>query len=230
LIDDPTREPAAYRHVLNPLGIGPGCVDTGADWVLLNRVPAPELWQIGDSSVWAGVAGWVAHLHRALAGADLGAVPVVVHDAALYSAWRERAARAGTPPVVLGAHERATARLLALPRTVIHGDLYPSNLLVEAGPPLRVWPVDWELIGTGPAVLDLAALTSGSWAPPQRAAMVDAYRAAAGVAPGRPWDLALAAARLHLCIQWLGSPAGWTPPPDHSHDWMAEATQLAGQL
>jgi thiamine kinase-like enzyme len=134
--------------------------------------------------------------------------------------------------VVLAAHDRATERLLALPSVVIHGDLYPSNLLVDTGPPLVVWPVDWELIGRGPAVLDLASLVSG-WVPGVRDAMVGAYVEAAGY-PAWPnassFEEALDAARLHLCVQWLGAPATWAPPSSHAHDWMAEAQELATRV
>jgi hypothetical protein len=229
-LHDPTREPAAYREVLAPLGIGPRCLATGDDWVLLERVEAPALWQIGDLSVWVEVARWVAGLHRRLAATDTAEVPLVSHDGALFRAWRERAARAGAPPVVLAAHDRASRRLLTLPSVPIHGDLYPSNLLVETGPPLRVWPVDWELLGRGPAVLDLAALVSG-WAPTARETMVRAYREGAGD-PVWPcsWDEALDAARLHVCVQWLGAPASWVPPSAHAHDWLGEARHLAGEL
>jgi Phosphotransferase enzyme family len=230
LLDDPTREPAAYRDVLAPLGIGPRCLATGDDWVLLERVASPVLWQIGALTVWVEVASWVARLHRQLAAVDLAGVPLVTHDAALYRAWRERAERAGSPAIVLEAHERATEQLLALPCTVIHGDLYPSNLLVDPGPPLRVWPVDWELIGCGPAVLDVAALTSGAWTAEQRSAMVDAFTWSTGTGTTSQFAAALDAARLHLCIQWLGTPPDWTPPPDHAHDWLTEALELAVAL
>jgi len=40
----------------------------------------------------------------------------------------------------------------------------------------------------------------------------------------------LAAARLYVCVQWLGRPAAWTPPEQHRHDWRAEALELAESL
>ena len=56
----------------------------------------------------------------------------------------------------------STERLLALPVGFIHGELYPSNVLVgeRTG---RICAVDWEMAGIGPLLLDLAALTSGAW-------------------------------------------------------------------
>jgi len=246
-VHDPRREPAAYRELLCRLAIGPHCAASGDDWIVIERLPGVELWQIGDPDVWVRVAARVADMHRRLAVALLPGhvgrgparrdgpshadrVPLLVHDARLFAAWRRRAAAAGAPPVVLAAHRRASARLAALPPTVLHGELYPSNVLVRTvGFRLDVWPVDWELAGLGPAVLDVAALTAGGWPEPQRDAMARAYFEAAGGAPGS-WDgfrADLGAARLHLCVQWLGWAPGWNPPAEHAHDWLGEALELA---
>ncbi|HEX8770232.1 MAG TPA: aminoglycoside phosphotransferase family protein [Acidimicrobiales bacterium] len=232
LVHDPRREPLAYRALLTPTGVGPKCHGSGDDWLLLERIDAPVLWQVGDARVWIAVAAWVAGMHRRLAAHDVSGVPLVVHDAALFTAWRERAAGAGVPARVLVAHERASSRLLELPATVIHGDLYASNVLVRSGgtPDVEVWPVDWELAGIGPAVLDVAALTAGSGlAPETRWAMARAYFDASGQ-PGRAWETWVAdldAARLHQCVQWLGWAPSWTPPVEHRHDWLSQAIELA---
>ena len=50
----------------------------------------------------------------------------------------------------------------------------PSNVLVEV-PTGRVCPVDWEMAGIGPLLLDLAALTSASWSPRERREIAAAY-------------------------------------------------------
>jgi hypothetical protein len=246
-VHDPRREPAVYRELLRPLAIGPHCAASGDDWIVIERVPGVELWQIGEPDVWVRVAARIGYLHRRLAVALLPGhvgrgtvrkagpshadrVPLLVHDSRLFAAWRERAAVAGAPPAVLDAHRRATERLVAIPTTVLHGELYPSNILVRTvGFRLDVWPVDWELAGIGPAVLDLAALTAGGWAEPQREAMARAYFDASG-RPSESWDAFradLAAARLHLCVQWLAWAPGWIPPAEHAHDWLGEALELA---
>lgn len=48
------------------------------------------------------------------------------------------------------------------PRALIHGELYPQNVLINEDGPVVI---DWESAGIGPGVLDLAVLTQGSWDP-----------------------------------------------------------------
>ena len=244
-VHDPAREPAVYRALLTPLGIGARCHASGPDWVEVERVPGVELWQVGDVATWVAVAAWTAGLHArltaaaALAGAagpagpgNDGGVPLLAHDAALAARWRARAAGAGVPAVVLDAHRRAAERLSRSAPVVIHGDLYAANVLVRAqAGRVEVYPVDWELAGRGPAVLDVAALTAGRWPAAARQAMARAYFDAAGRPGGswEEWSADLDAARLLVCVQWLGWAPGWTPPAEHRHDWLGEALQLAAR-
>jgi aminoglycoside phosphotransferase (APT) family kinase protein len=160
----------------------------------------------------------------------------VHRDEAALRQWLPRAV-AAAPPGALDAvavvWERSVARLAAWPVTFVHGEFYPSNILVADGDGLDVRPVDWEMAGVGPGVLDLAALVAGSWEAQEREAMVRAYHAALPAA-GRPsWPElteALTHARLNVAVQWLGWLPGWTPPDDHAHDWLAEAQVLAAEL
>ncbi len=63
---------------------------------------------------------------------------------------------------------------------MIHGELYPSNVLVSPDRErLRICPIDWETTSIGPIAIDLAALTTG-WPRPARRALVAAYAMAAG--------------------------------------------------
>ncbi len=84
------------------------------------------------------------------------------YDRAHYRRWIDRArsfaGAPGQPPARLRSiewltprYEAASEELLALPRTVIHGEFYASNVLV-AGDPAdpRVAPVDWELAASAP--------------------------------------------------------------------------------
>lgn len=86
------------------------------------------------------------------------------------------------------------------PQTIIHGELYPQNvILTETGPVV----LDWESAGWGPGVLDLAVLTQGSWDPDLVAECEDAYRNNAGLPDGRTFPHSLAAARVFAAVQLL---------------------------
>jgi hypothetical protein len=233
-VHDPRREPAVYRELLGPCRIGPRCFDSGDDWLDLELLDVDVLWQVGEGAIWVAVASWVAEMHRRLRAVDVRALPLVVHDAALFAKWGARAAAARVDPVVLSAHARATERLCQLPVGPLHGDLYASNVMVRSTPSgVEVWPVDWELAGVGPTVLDVVAITAGSGIDAAtRSAMLRAYFLAAASPPGEweRWLEDLDAARLHQCVQWLAWAPGWTPPPQHRQDWAAQAHELAARL
>jgi aminoglycoside phosphotransferase (APT) family kinase protein len=133
-------------------------------------------------------------------------------------------------------HERALVDALASGSSLIHGEFYASNVLVEAtAAGCAVHPVDWEMAGLGPPLLDLAALISGRWGSDDRLAMTMAYREgvqAAGVCRStlQEFKRSLAACRLLMAVQWLGWAAAWPAPEDHRNDWLAEAERCAEEL
>lgn len=218
-LHDPSREIETYRRILSTTS-GGTAVFYGAEGprLLLENVGGKALWQIGELDVWCSVARSVASLHRELAGHTDDSW-LVRYTADFYQLWLERAvAFAGPLPAVMSCHDDVVERLLTLPQSVIHGELYPSNIIVS-GP--RVCPVDWELAGAGPALLDLAALTTG-WVGNDLDAMVAAY----GIVD--PDDLDCC--RLHLALRWLGWSREWYPPAAHAHDWRAEAVGAAERL
>jgi aminoglycoside phosphotransferase (APT) family kinase protein len=228
-LHEPLRELLALREILAPAGVGPQLIAGDATWLLLEHVSGVELWQVGDGAVWESVAAWLGDFHAAFVGRSdelRAANPhLLVHTASWYERWRDRAVErlqdAADPRAaeVLLALKRYDAQALALlPQTLIHGELYPSNVLVD---PPRVCPVDWEMAAIGPGVIDLAALCGG-WE------TVAAARLTAAYGPVDASDLARAC--LHLALQWLGWSAGWKPPPEHSHDWLGEALALVREL
>jgi hypothetical protein len=221
---DPAREIAAYDLLPDALDAPRrlGAVhDDGRAWLFLELAAGAPLWQAADLGAWKATARWLARLHAT----PLPNSPHLLrHDAALARRWLDRALAlrpelADAAPAARAAIERLGRR----PAVLLHGELYPSNVLVGPGPRVRV--VDWATIGAGPAALDLAALTAGAWDPGERARVVAAYRTAAGTSA--PDDAALAAARLVVALQWVGWSASWTPPPEHRHDWLGEALELA---
>jgi len=253
-LHDPKREPAVYGRLLPQAPPGaPRCfaalVEPERHWLFLERVEGRELCQVGERDLWEQAARWLARFHTAMAP-DLDryrtAGRLIDHDAAFYRRWMERAERfaperadgsAASVAWMRERHEQVVEALCAMPRTVLHGELYASNVLVasdsEHSPvgrksAARVAPVDWELAAAGSGLSDLAALVSGLLGE-DRNAIAAAYAAESGTPPFDTRDLDLA--RLQVAIQWLGwAPPEWEPPEEHRHDWLAEAVELAEEL
>jgi aminoglycoside/choline kinase family phosphotransferase len=226
---DPRRELAAYRSVLGPAEVdAPACVSietpSGRAWLVLERLDGVPLWQIGELAAWEEAARWLARLHTRPVAAAAG---LLAYDAAHL---RRRFELAADLPRAASIGARVAERLAALPQQLIHGEFTPSNVLVErAGGRTRVRAVDWETCGVGPGVLDLAALTAGSWAEHDRRRVELAYAEACPPAL-RPEPDDVEYARLLLAAQWLGWSPGWTPPADHARDWRAEALASIARL
>ncbi len=256
-----TREIAIYRTVLADAALGTAtCYGAVRDnrnaryWLFLERVPGVPLYAVGDFAVWQQAARWLATLHGRFAArvqtlARGHGVPLMYYDATYYRRWMRRAgprilAAADAQPAadaarlrhLVGTYERVVAALVALPPTLLHGECYASNVLVDvhdAG--VRVCPVDWEMAAIGPAYVDLAALIAGSWTEGEKSALAHAYRDAARRSGGITDDEAtfrrsLAYCRLHIAVQWLGWSSDWVPPQEHAYDWIGEIVRLTDLL
>jgi Phosphotransferase enzyme family len=219
-VDDPLREIGVYRDVLAPAGIGPALHAYGADWIIVELVDGVELWQVRAVEGWEAVATWLGHHHRRFLGrtAELHAAGLFVLDGSVLVSWVDRAAphlRGWLDPAACRA---SLAELSSAAPTLVHGEFYPSNILVAGD---RVVPVDWETAAIGPGVLDLAALITG-WDSGVQKRLIEAY--------GDVDTVALDRARLALALRWIGWQPGWTPPVEHRHDWRGEAIALAERL
>jgi hypothetical protein len=214
------REIEAYG-LLEGRDLGtPRCYASGRWWLVVEKVPGVELWQRGDLEAWKATASWAAALHETFAADLIEPTTLLRHNEGFYRALVQRArAQVGSELKPLAAAvEHAIGRLTRLPTTLIHGELYPSNVLIAER---RVAVVDWEMAALGPGVIDLAALLTG-WEPSAQKELIRAY--------GAP-DLAdVAAAQLLLAYQWLGWGDGWEAPAEHRRDWLAEARDAAEQL
>ena len=204
--------------------------------LLLENVDATPLWQVDDLNVWSAVARWLGRFHRRfgrLDDAEERAATLVRYDRAFFRLWLERA-RSFAPRSsinrIAAAHQTVVDRLAAEPQTLVHGELYPSNVLVAAKPNgIRVCPVDWETAGLGPGALDLAALATG-WAESAANALVEAYRDETDRVDQAAFAETLRCCRLHLAVRWLGWSDTWSPPAEHRHDWLEEALALADEI
>ena len=222
-LHDPVRELEAYR-ALESKGLGsPDVVAYGEDWILLEKVPGVELYQVGELETWRAAARWLARLHALFADQHPPSPHLLRYDAGFYRLWPRRALEHGVREVepIAARYEEVVECLQGLPSTFIHGEFYASNVLVVDGG-RRVAPVDWEMAGVGPGLIDLAALTTGGWRAEEQEAIAAAYG---------PHDAgALDCCRLHLALQWLGWSGDWEPPAEHAHDWLGEAVRAAERL
>jgi hypothetical protein len=256
---EPSREIEVYRRVLPPHDLGTAaCYGSVADCkrdcygILLERVSGLNLAFVGEIEIWQAAARWLARLHDRFARSTEQAAPtthLLMHDRQLFAAWIDRAVRFCRLAEIdsralevrrlerLGEqYDGVLARLAELPQSLIHGEFFPSNVLVDdrESPP-RICPIDWELAGIGPRWLDLAALMAGNWRDDERESMQRAYYEACD-SRGRPaidyqqFLTGVDLCRLHLAVQMLGWSATWRPSPAHANDWLSEAVTLADQL
>jgi hypothetical protein len=250
-VHDPLREIEVYRSILAHAELETAtCYGTVADkelnrfWIFLEQVPGLRLNKMGEFEVWQQVAGWLARMHNRLAGQVMqgnGAHYLLRYDDGFYRRWLQRALGFAPPELhrdierIAAGYEPVVKRLLTLPVTIIHGEFFPFNVLVQKVPtcPLRVCVIDWETAAVGPALMDLAALTAGKWSEDKKNALALAYYAA--LPPDDPYFLspdtfssALDACRLHMCIQWLGWSVPWAQR--HGKKWLAEALPVAERL
>jgi hypothetical protein len=256
---NPRREIATYRTILSPQGIRTATcygavVDAraGRFWLFLERIPGLRLNHVGRFTIWQQVGRQLAAMHNLFAGASnlqrqAKVAQLLKYDRAFYWEWMHRArkfvrgANSGVPKQaqrdldrLAARYDEVVERLVALPVTFIHGEFYPSNVIVERTKgSLRLCPVDWELAAVGPGLMDLAALTAGNWTDEKKGAMAWAYYNTLTPAADRLPDSFLAAldlCRLHLAIQMLGWSPNWKPPPEYARNWLEEALRIVERL
>lgn len=251
-LHDPMREIEVYRQVLphaphgTPIHYG-HIINPAGSMIFLERIDGVELRDAATFSMWELAAQWIARFHRSFVTIDLTTLAqcskLLVYDESFYWRWLERAQRfAPNRPMrrvldrIARGYGRVVSRLTGLPPTVIHGEFYPSNILVRhTDNEVHVGPVDWEMAALGPGFIDLAALATG-WNTRAQRALMRAYREATsdGLTHGsripssflKDFD----SCRLHLALRMIGWSATWTPPPHHARDWLTEADVLADRL
>jgi hypothetical protein len=249
----PLREIRTYQEILARDRLGTahyyGAVVRPAEdlyWLFLEKVPGVRLSQAGDASAWLQAARWLARLHSRFSRESRTlsrSAPLLRYDAAFYRLWVDRVERfqsvgleRAVQDSLVNTYGQAIDRLTRLPSTLIHGEYYASNILVqEAREGCRICPVDWEMAAVGPGLIDLAALSSGAWSDRERTEMAAAYHDALLCEgwPRLPFEdllLALDDCRLHLAIRWLGWAADWSPPPENARDWLGEAIGLGEKM
>lgn len=222
-------------------------------WLFLEKVQGTPLYEVA-LPVWQHVARWLATMHgyfvrqpdlRALAAAG----HLLHYDRDFYWRWPRRAQHflhqqaPSLPTTALAQFDRLVVRyehvieqLLLLPQTLIHGEFYASNVLVqETTSGLRVCPVDWEMAALGPGLLDLAALVAGQWSEAEKDDLALSYFDEFTSTANQPLNKetflsALDCCRLHIACQWLGWSGEWSAPAHQAQNWLAEALRVAERV
>ena len=208
--------------------------------------PAGEVWlaigylkgarclnDIRDRKVWEHAAAWAGHFHAEHEACDQprGMSFLISYDASYFSGWAQRTAEnaAAMYPDLAWVGElcrRAGPALLGLlesPRTVIHGEYYPRNILVNDG---IIYPVDWESAAFARGEIDLATLTDRC--DPDTVLHCDAAYRFARWPQGAPSDFTrvLDLARLYVNLRWLGAEPG---PKSRRRFWRYEEVRALGE-
>jgi aminoglycoside phosphotransferase (APT) family kinase protein len=245
---DPQRETRVYerllahRHLETPLLYASDVQPKrGRYWMFLEHVPGMQLRWTTQPGAWQRAAAWLARAHARLpTDGDTSGCALVIHDAHYYRRWLRRAQvftdgrdryRKTRLSWLARKHAYVIDVLTGLPRTVLHGEFYPSNILVdESTTDGRISVIDWEMAAIGPAVTDLAALTGGTVTDENRRSILASYLSAAPAASRQRGEAlaseALGCARVQLAIQWLGWARDWSPPEEQRHDWLSEAVDI----
>ena len=209
------------------------------------RSPGVELWQVGEMSGlggrWRGGSGG---FHARFAGrspscARANPLPARAHSDGWFrpggSGRRRgelvrstRRARAALAAALGRLRRRSCARLADLPRTFVHGELYPSNVLVVAERrALGVYPGGLGDGGDRPGADRPRRAGGGLGEAPSAGSAASAYVEGLGGRRGRGSGDAreiaedvLAAGRLHLALQWLGwARTGCRRPSTRTTGW-----------
>ena len=218
-------ETAVYRAVLAPLAAGTPVFfgsysppKLRSSWLLLEYLP--DYARADDArppgAALRRAARWAGSFHRS-AAALLDEIPSGLLNRWENSRYRELADRAADygrgranefpwfEDLCREARE-LTGELASAPRTVVHGEFTPHNILVRGR---RVAPVDWERAAVGPGETDIAALTDG-WPEPLVQTCVDEYAGARwGTARRAETGRRLDVARLFWHLGWLAKGPDW---------------------
>ena len=220
------RELRMYQSVLSPQRDGTLYLyasrwepERGLYWIFLEDGGRTLLHNFVDMGRWTAAARWAARFHaatRSLPDAQTEFLPR--YDEAHYRGCLDRVEKI-LPN--LGAPERELVRcgldcyarrikwLSALPRCVIHGQLFGRNIMLRrATGDRQIMVIDWETAAVGPPTFDLVSLTSGKWTEEERRAMraayFEEYRAATGQRLDREaFHRELAGVSLYQSLEWL---------------------------
>jgi aminoglycoside/choline kinase family phosphotransferase len=140
-------------------------------WLFLEDLGSSTLDE-GDVEEWLAAARWLAGVHASYRGREdelreLGCL--MEHGPAYYHMVGQTARRnlelAGATEALvrfdalMGRYDSLVRYLASQPRTLVHGDIFAENLIIQPG--ARIRAIDWESAAVGLGAWDLAQLVDG---------------------------------------------------------------------
>jgi hypothetical protein len=186
------REVLIYRRLLDGARFGAPALyasvhDEGGRryWLFLEDLGSSTLDE-GDVEEWFAAVRWLARMHGTYHGRedDLRALACLMeHGPAYYHMVAQTARRnlelagageaIGRFDALMGGYDSLVGCLADQPRTLVHGDIFAQNLIIQPG--ARIRAIDWESAAIGLGAWDLARLLDG-WGS-MKAALLSAYLA-----------------------------------------------------
>ena len=214
-------EAAVYVELLAPLAVPAprlrgtcAATDGSGTWLVMDRLVGAQ--RVNSPGGLLLAARWLAEFQARTAQlAARQALPVLRrHEEEWFAAWLDRARpnldrHLGRPAWLEDLcprhREAVAAQLLRQPADVVHGELFPANVLVVVDAEPMVVVVDWESTAISLPALDVAALTA-RWDVATAESVVREYaRARHAEEPSAVLREELATARVHWCLRWLAA-------------------------
>jgi aminoglycoside phosphotransferase (APT) family kinase protein len=172
------REARVYQDVLPGRELGTArCFgvlkspDAGRTVLFLEFVEGRRLKRIADERIWMLTARWLGRMHASFLS-EREALDYLArlrrHDAPFYRDWARRAMESAAKVSrqageqftgILSSYGRVAEPLGNAEHTLIHGEFYCTNILVQpGGEGVRICPFDWETAASGCGALDLTYL------------------------------------------------------------------------
>jgi thiamine kinase-like enzyme len=219
-------EAKVYSRLLNSLDISTANLrgiyrspDGNNTWLVLDYLEdSVRVTKVDDPEAMAKAARWIGRFHT-LCSRRIGdpALSLLIrYNPDYYRGWVSRTQQmvrqagfdSGWLHAVCNRIDEVIGVLCDAPQTIIHGEYYVKNILLQHG---LLYPVDWESTAVGSGMIDLATLTEG-WPPDVTRQLVREYQRSRWP-EGAPHDFnrVLSAARIYVQFRWLGDPQARLP-------------------
>ena len=222
---DVSYEARVYRDVLQPLRTTTPTFyglyrdgGSGTPWLITEYLRGVQSSHSHDPNATVRAAEWIGRFHAAFERRQRDAQLRFLrrYDRAYYLGWARRTDELFAPfkgrfpwlSPMCREFRTLVPRLLAAPKTVIHGEYFGLNIIYRNG---TCGTTDWQSAAIAPGEIDLASVTH-SW-PRELVRKSERAYVRARWPQGAPEEFEdiLDAARVYMNLRWLGDPGLMTP-------------------